>query len=95
MAVRRESLERQRVGGRGKTEFEHRSRFSGRQEEGGGLGEGRTETVEQTGRWSLATWRTGGSWVLGGSHRRATLVSPPPLAASPPRSPGWWRGTGR
>ena len=94
-SVRRGSVERQRVGGRGKKEFEHRSRFGEGGEEGGRLEEGRTEKVEQTGRWLLATSRTGGSWVLVGSHRRAILVSPTHLAVSPPRSPGWWRGTGR
>ena len=93
--MRKDCLERQRVGRRGKKDFEHRSHFGGTQENGGGLEEGRTEKVEQTGRWLLAMSRTGGSWVLVGSHRRAILVSPTHLAVSPPRSPGWWRGTGR
>ena len=93
--MRRDCLERQRVGRRGKKDFEHRSHFGGTQENGGELEEGRTEKVEQTGMWLLTMSRIGGSWVLAGSYRRAILVSPPHIAVSPPCLPGWLRRSGR
>ena len=52
----------QRVGGRGRMEFEHRNRFGGRQEGEEGLEGGKRGREEQTVRWLLAMPKTGGSW---------------------------------